>query len=260
MKKHDIRKKAIVVAVAGAMMIPCAAFAASPQGSGSAGGTASAGSAVSAQSAAAALAAGTAAAAEESQEDSVIDGGWEITQGSFSLKKHKDAVRALQKASADLLGYSYKPLAYIGSQTVAGTNYCLLCRDEAVVPGAAPVMELVYVYKDLEGNAEIIGTQELTKGIKVNKGKIALSRNKSANRAFRKAFRSMIGCDYTPIAYLGKKAHKGTDYIALYRVTAAVPDAEPEIDIVTVHKNKKGNVRIASMKTVEIGAEESEAE
>ena len=104
MKKHDIRKKAIVVAVAGAMMIPCAAFAASPQGSGSAGGTASAGSAVSAQSAAAALAAGTAAAAEESQEDSVIDGGWEITQGSFSLKKHKDAVRALQKASADLLG------------------------------------------------------------------------------------------------------------------------------------------------------------
>lgn len=63
-----------------------------------------------------------------------------------------------------------------GSQTVAGTNYCFLCRGRAVVPGAKADYELVYVYQDLDGKAKITASRTLVKGTKnfrLNKGNIS---------------------------------------------------------------------------------------
>ena len=44
---------------------------------------------------------------------------------------------------------------------VAGTNYCILCQITPVVPDATPAWALVYIYADLDGNAEITNVYEL---------------------------------------------------------------------------------------------------
>lgn len=49
----------------------------------------------------------------------------------------------------------YEPVAYLGSQVVAGLNHCYLCRPTVVYPDAQPSWKLVYVYEPLEGPAEI---------------------------------------------------------------------------------------------------------
>ena len=56
---------------------------------------------------------------------------------------------------------SYRPESVLATQLVAGTNYCILCQVTPVVPDPVPTWALVYIYADLEGNAEIMNVYEL---------------------------------------------------------------------------------------------------
>ena len=80
-------------------------------------------------------------------------GGWNVTE-SIEITEERKAV--FDKALEGLVGVNYEPLAYLGSQVVAGTNHCFLCRATVVYPGATPGLALVYIYQDLEGNATIM--------------------------------------------------------------------------------------------------------
>ena len=50
----------------------------------------------------------------------------------------------------------YVPVALLSTQTVAGTNYRILCEATTVYPGAEMHYAVVNVYESLEGNANII--------------------------------------------------------------------------------------------------------
>jgi len=90
----------------------------------------------------------------------MLDGGWQvITQEEGKLPE--DAKAAFDKAQGTLVGASYKPLALLATQLVAGTNYCILCEIAPVVPNPIPHFSLVYIYADLEGNASITNIADL---------------------------------------------------------------------------------------------------
>lgn len=89
-----------------------------------------------------------------------LAGGWEVISQEEG-KIPEEAKAALEKAQETLLGASYKPLALLGTQLVAGTNYCILCEISPVVPNPVPHFALVYVYADLEGNATITNIADL---------------------------------------------------------------------------------------------------
>ena len=73
-----------------------------------------------------------------------------------------DELKALvDKATGNLVGASYTPVALLSTQVVAGMNYCILCKITPVVPDAIPTWNLVYIYADLEGNAEITNVWEI---------------------------------------------------------------------------------------------------
>lgn len=90
-----------------------------------------------------------------------VDGGWEYNQGELSLDRNPEAKAAFEKALEGLVGCAYEPVALIGSQVVAGTNYVILCRTTPVVPDAETVFSLVTVYEDLNGNAELKDVTDL---------------------------------------------------------------------------------------------------
>lgn len=87
-------------------------------------------------------------------------GGWEITKAEAGTIP-EDAQAAFDKATEQLDGADYTPVALLATQVVAGTNYCILCQVTPVVPDAVPAWALVYIYADLEGNAEILNVYEL---------------------------------------------------------------------------------------------------
>lgn len=91
----------------------------------------------------------------------MLAGGWETAEYQVLNLPDEEARAAFDKATGQLDGAAYTPVALIGKQIVAGTNYCILCQITPVVPDAKPVWALVYIYADLEGNAEITNVYEI---------------------------------------------------------------------------------------------------
>ena len=86
-------------------------------------------------------------------ENAPLMGGW---TPSASPEITKDIQKLVDEALEGLVGVSYMPVAYLGSQIVAGTNHCILCQASAVYPDAQPYYALLYIYQDLQGKATIL--------------------------------------------------------------------------------------------------------
>ena len=78
-------------------------------------------------------------------------GAWQVAEDT-TVTEERQAV--FDKALEGLVGVNYVPVAYLASQLVSGTNHCFLCTATVVYPGAPTTLVLVYIYEDLEGNAQ----------------------------------------------------------------------------------------------------------
>ncbi len=93
-------------------------------------------------------------------EEEPLVGGWSAyTDNPTEIPA--EALDALNAALDGLEGCVYKPIALLGTQVVAGTNYCFLCETTVVVPDAQPGYALVYVFDGLEGEHELLRVQEI---------------------------------------------------------------------------------------------------
>ena len=72
----------------------------------------------------------------------------------------EEATAAFNKATEGFVGVDYVPVALLSTQTVAGTNYHILCEATTVYPGAEMHYAVVNVYESLEGNANIISVTD----------------------------------------------------------------------------------------------------
>ena len=95
-----------------------------------------------------------------------LSGGWAATE---DIAVTEEAQEAFDKAmeSTPLTGAELEPVALLATQVVAGTNYCILCRGRASVQeiDQVPFYAMMYIYQDLEGNAEILDIDDLDFGI-----------------------------------------------------------------------------------------------
>ena len=87
-------------------------------------------------------------------------GGWEMAKDTTITENIK---KVLDKATETLTGATYTPVAYIGSQVVAGTNHAILCKS---TPSVAELKDpgsfiLVTIYEDLQGKCEITETKDI---------------------------------------------------------------------------------------------------
>ncbi len=88
-------------------------------------------------------------------------GGWTAAEDAAITED----VRALfDKAMEGLVGVNYVPVAYLGSQVVAGTNHAILCQTTVVYPGAQPAWKVVFLYENLEGGVEIMNIADFDFG------------------------------------------------------------------------------------------------
>ncbi len=89
-----------------------------------------------------------------------MPGGWEnVLHEAVELPAEAQAV--FEKATDGLDGAQYIPVALLSTQVTAGKNYCILCQIASETPGVASTWTLVYIYADLQGNAEITNIYEL---------------------------------------------------------------------------------------------------
>ena len=94
------------------------------------------------------------------ESSGMLAGGWENVTAEAAVLP-EEAQIAFDKATEKLAGASYTPVALLSTQVVAGRNYCILCQIMPVTADPAPSWALVYIYADLDGNAQITNVYEL---------------------------------------------------------------------------------------------------
>ncbi|MBR5337472.1 MAG: hypothetical protein IK152_05760 [Lachnospiraceae bacterium] len=93
-----------------------------------------------------------------------IDGGWQLNLDGPTPVINDDALDAFYEATPNLMGADYSPIAILGTQVVAGTNYAFLCRQVVISANPVPKLCVVIVYEDLRGNAQITNVTDFDLG------------------------------------------------------------------------------------------------
>lgn len=94
----------------------------------------------------------------KAEVNAVSVGGWDTSENAEITNELKDI---FEKSTETITGVKYTPVAYLGSQIVAGKNYAFLCRSEPSVEelNGKTEWEIVYVYQDLKGDCSVISSK-----------------------------------------------------------------------------------------------------
>ena len=128
------------------------------------------------------------------------------------------------EAVGKLLGATYAPVAYLGSQIVNGTNHALLC-EQTVLTGRDTKNAVLMVLNEkpegfsLASITPIVESGAPLGGITVD---VTADIPADAQAAFDKAFAQFVGSNLTPFALLATQAVHGTNYIFAVVVDAIV--------------------------------------
>ena len=191
-------------------------------------------------------------------------GGWTVNVEFGETELPEDAKAALDKALEGYAGVGFTPVAYLGSQVVAGLNYAFLCKSTLIA--ATPVTELnvVTVYQSLDGNAEIKDVINIDPSAYTQEGQIDfkpddLTGNYSCEDAsgcgldedvqkkFDKAFEGFAGVGYTPLALMGTQVVAGVNYAVLCKAQTVASDTKAALAVVVIYADLQDGAQITGI-------------
>ena len=212
--------------------------------------------------------------AVEDGGDAALDGGWTVTD-NIAVELPEAVQSAFDKALETLTG-SYNevtPIAYLGRQVVSGTNYAVLFRVTYADEKAPAGLVVLTVYEDLEGNAELLSSEEFSiadyntgdEGTEVNTEEEPMTGGwqmpeqitaaeipEEAMNAFNKAVEGFTGNDLTPMALLGTQVVAGTNYAFLCHSKLVTAEPSESIQVVIVYEDLEGNAAITGISNVDV--------
>ena len=198
-----------------------------------------------------------------------IVGGWEINADAAEADMPEEARAAFDKAMEELDGATHTPIAYLGSQVVAGTNYAYLCKTELVTADPVTKLTLVTVYNDLEGNASILDIVDVNIADYTEDAELDLDAslvggwspsadypaklNAEDQDAFDSAILGLTGVDYTPLALMGTQVVAGRNLAFLCCAQNVTPDSAAVLAVVVVYAALDGTSTVTSIAPFDIG-------
>ena len=205
---------------------------------------------------------------EGGEHSGALTGGWELYENEANVLPEK-VQTAFDKATETFTGSELKPVAYIASQVVAGTNYMILCEAATTSENPSITYQMVVVYADLKGNAEItqikefdlmaytegenteISTEKLAGGWEVAENNSSVVIPQYAKDIFDKAAEKLVGNELEPMALLGTQIVAGTNYAFLCFSTLQTEETINGIQVVTVYADLNGNADVTNICTVD---------
>ena len=193
-----------------------------------------------------------------------LAGGWELYDNE-SVALPGDARAAFQKAAKTFTGGALTPVAYVASQVVAGTNHMILCEAETTNAESAKSYQMVVVYADPAGGAEIshvtkfdLGAYTTDDGSAANadagaggwqvpEETTSVAIPDSARRAFESAATQLSGNNLEPMALLGTQVVAGKNYAFLCHSTLVTQEPVTSVQVVTVYEDLNGNAKVTGI-------------
>ena len=162
-------------------------------------------------------------------------GGWDVAVPRDALPQRiATAMGGLNK----LLGCRYAFVAYLGTQRVNGVNHAVLAQQR-VLTGEDAVNAVVLVFNETQDSLDVALTdvrRVVEAGGPLGGVKVEMSTEipLKARSALSAALAGFTGSKVTPFAYIGAQIVKGVDYVLAAEVTPVVPNAVPDLALVTV--------------------------
>ncbi len=187
-------------------------------------------------------------------ENEMAAGGWNTAEETVVTE---EAAEALKKATEGLVGCAYEPVAVLGTQVVAGINYCILCKLTPVVPDAVPHYAFVYVWQKLDGTADLLGVKDIEPDMNAEAvgGWTAAEDptvTEEAADALKKATAAILGVEFAPVAVIGTQVVAGINYCMIVRITPVAPNAEAHYGIMRVWQKLDGTAETLSIDDVQL--------
>lgn len=82
-------------------------------------------------------------------------GGWNLEEvkGTALPQKVQSAFTAV---TSELVGADYEPIAYLGNQTVNGTNYRVLALQKLVAQNTEKRLVKMIIHEELDGSVRLV--------------------------------------------------------------------------------------------------------
>ena len=164
-------------------------------------------------------------------------GAWDIKPVVGMMpEKVASAMTALGET---LLGASYEPIAYLGSQVANGINHAVLAEQTMVTAeDHKNIVLMKFNEKGMECNLfaiePVLQEGGMFGGYKIN---VAVGDDipDEAMDAFNKVMKNYLGVSVTPIALLASKVVKGVSMTFAATVTPVYPNAATSVQLLTVN-------------------------
>ena len=187
---------------------------------------------------------------EDSEEQEEIVGGYE----EISPVVDEATIELVNKATSELLGVTYTPIANVATQIVSGTNHLILCTITTSSQTPVSTYALVTIYEDLQGNAEVTSIQNSLAEDETGKDLLggwelpeSVVVTEEVNEALDKAQEELTGASYEGVATLASQVVEGTNYCLLCKVTYVTEDPSEEYKIVYLNVDLDVNATITSV-------------
>ncbi len=187
-------------------------------------------------------------------------GGWQINEELAETKLPAGAKEAFEQAMDGMVGADFTPVAYLGSQFVAGVNYAYLCKEVTVTAQPETKLAAVVVYKNPQGEVSVYSVKDVNLaectaeseteflpanfagGWKLNTDTAQLP--EGVQGAFEKAMEGLFGVGYTPLACMGSQVVAGTNYAVLCTAKAVTAEPANALAVVVVNAPVSGGAQI----------------
>lgn len=172
-------------------------------------------------------------------------GAYEIADNFVIGSLPENVATGFAAATDKLIGVGYSPVVYLGKQIVNGTNYAVLA--ETTVVGADKKNPVIVVINQKPGTIgssaddfSLVSVDNLVDNFGLGGYEIdglLAGMPQPVATGFDKVTQSLLGCEYTPIVYIGKQIVNGTNYMVLAK--SKVVGIEGTDKIVKVVINQK---------------------
>lgn len=168
-------------------------------------------------------------------------GGWEVKVAVDAMPQK--CATAFSEITYKLVGASYVPLAYLGSQLVNGTNHAILAEQTILTGTDHKNIVLMTINEKPEG-CTLAGIEPILEsggecgGYDID-AKIKDNIPKEALDAFNAVMADFVGSNVKPFAYLGSQVVNGVNYAFAAEVAPVVENPKTAVKLVVANAVSK---------------------
>ena len=191
-----------------------------------------------------------------------IDGGWGLDLATEKVAIPEDAIEAFDTAIKKEKNTKIKPIALLGTQVVAGTNYMFLCSSKE-----DSSYKIIIIYKDLNAKSSITkmvdfdgnkyfgktipdNSETIVGGWTIHREVANAKIKEDALDAFEKATAKEDEVLYKPIVVLGRQVVAGTNYAILS--LKENKEGIASLHVLTIYQDLEKNAEIINSAYVDL--------